>query len=247
MLSVAGLECRPARTRRHCLYLFADKFGTEDNDQVTSLSVGSCTASSRPGHHVCRAPPPADPSPCGRPRPVGAISVWDALHVEGKVNAGTSETLRVLWDRWAEVDMLVLGLKIVYPQKRAVVESVGHHRRNSAERRGVHFVIVGTYVTVYTHAIVDFIVDFSATQVRRPGSPIPISNSASTDSARYLALLLNLCDGTFLRPSSCPPTSAHAPSPRPESLGRSQAASRTSRPSYLLTEPSNVKTMLALR
>jgi hypothetical protein len=72
----------------------------------------------------------------------GWRDLWDALRVEGEMNAGTSKTLRVLWDRWAEVDMLVLGLKIVYPPKRAAVESIGHHRGNSAKSSAIKSAVV---------------------------------------------------------------------------------------------------------
>jgi hypothetical protein len=68
--------------------------------------------------------------------------LWDALRIEGEMNAGISETLRVLWDRWVEVDMLVLGLKIIYPPKQAVVESIGHHRGNSVKSSVIKSAVV---------------------------------------------------------------------------------------------------------
>jgi hypothetical protein len=43
--------------------------------------------------------------------------LWDALRVEGEMNAGAEETLRVWWDRWVEVDKLVNGLNCVRPKK----------------------------------------------------------------------------------------------------------------------------------
>ena len=39
--------------------------------------------------------------------------MWDALRVDGEMNAGAAETARVWWERWAEAANTVHGLNIV--------------------------------------------------------------------------------------------------------------------------------------
>jgi hypothetical protein len=43
--------------------------------------------------------------------------LWDALRVDGEMNAGAAETSRVWWNRWAEVASVINGLNIVNPKK----------------------------------------------------------------------------------------------------------------------------------
>lgn len=43
--------------------------------------------------------------------------LWDALRVDGEMNAGAEETERVWWGRWAEVANVIHGLNIVNPKK----------------------------------------------------------------------------------------------------------------------------------
>jgi len=43
--------------------------------------------------------------------------LWDALRVDGEMNAGAAETERVWWGRWAEVASAIHGLNIVNPKK----------------------------------------------------------------------------------------------------------------------------------
>ncbi|PCH35656.1 hypothetical protein WOLCODRAFT_133926 [Wolfiporia cocos MD-104 SS10] len=43
------------------------------------------------------------------------LVLWDALKVEGEMNAGAAETLRVWWGRFADVEENVFGLNIVQP------------------------------------------------------------------------------------------------------------------------------------
>lgn len=43
--------------------------------------------------------------------------LWDALRVDGEMNAGAAETERVWWNRWAEVASVTHGLNIVNPKK----------------------------------------------------------------------------------------------------------------------------------
>ncbi|KAI0061868.1 hypothetical protein BV25DRAFT_1826155 [Artomyces pyxidatus] len=43
--------------------------------------------------------------------------LWDALRVEGEMNAGSEETERVWKHRWAEVERDMLALNIVHPEK----------------------------------------------------------------------------------------------------------------------------------
>ena len=64
--------------------------------------------------------------------------LWDALRVEGEMNAGASETLRVWWERWGEVDKMVLGLKIAYPPKRTWAEARAE-RMAAVHNRGSSF------------------------------------------------------------------------------------------------------------
>ncbi|KZT72348.1 hypothetical protein DAEQUDRAFT_31980 [Daedalea quercina L-15889] len=47
------------------------------------------------------------------------LALWDSLKVEGEMNAGAAETVRVWWSRWADVEGQTLGLNIVRtPEKR---------------------------------------------------------------------------------------------------------------------------------
>ncbi|KIM76643.1 hypothetical protein PILCRDRAFT_77630 [Piloderma croceum F 1598] len=43
--------------------------------------------------------------------------LWDALRVDGEMNAGAAETSRVWWGRWSEVASVITGLNIVNPKK----------------------------------------------------------------------------------------------------------------------------------
>lgn len=43
--------------------------------------------------------------------------LWDALRVDGEMNAGAAETSRVWWGRWSEVASVINGLNIVNPKK----------------------------------------------------------------------------------------------------------------------------------
>ena len=43
--------------------------------------------------------------------------LWDALRVDGEMNAGATETSRVWWGRWTEVATAIQGLNIVNPKK----------------------------------------------------------------------------------------------------------------------------------
>ena len=46
--------------------------------------------------------------------------LWDALRVDGEMNAGAEETQRVWWSRWEEVAIVLHGLAIVNPKKMYV-------------------------------------------------------------------------------------------------------------------------------
>ena len=46
------------------------------------------------------------------------LSLWDSLKVEGEMNAGAAETVRVWWSRWADVEAQVMGLNIVHPSEK---------------------------------------------------------------------------------------------------------------------------------
>jgi hypothetical protein len=43
--------------------------------------------------------------------------LWDALRVDGEMNAGGEETVKVWWSRWQDVHDLVAGLNVVSPRK----------------------------------------------------------------------------------------------------------------------------------
>ncbi|KAH9922107.1 uncharacterized protein B0H18DRAFT_910622 [Fomitopsis serialis] len=47
------------------------------------------------------------------------LTLWNSLKVEGEMNAGAAETVRVWWSRWADIEGQTLGLNIVrQPEKR---------------------------------------------------------------------------------------------------------------------------------
>ncbi|TFY58626.1 hypothetical protein EVJ58_g6306 [Rhodofomes roseus] len=46
------------------------------------------------------------------------LTLWNSLKVEGEMNAGAAETVRVWWSRWADVEGQTLGLNIVRPSER---------------------------------------------------------------------------------------------------------------------------------
>lgn len=46
------------------------------------------------------------------------LSLWDSLKVEGEMNAGAAETVRVWWSRWADVEAQLMGLNIVRPPEK---------------------------------------------------------------------------------------------------------------------------------
>jgi hypothetical protein len=64
-------------------------------------------------------------------------SLWDALRVDGEMNAGAAETERVWWGRWAEVATVIQGLNIVNPKKIYVEKPVARTQEAQQTERVV--------------------------------------------------------------------------------------------------------------
>ena len=60
--------------------------------------------------------------------------LWEALRVDGEMNAGAVETLRVWWERWGDVDKTVLRLNIVHLPKKMSAEIYPERERPATVR-----------------------------------------------------------------------------------------------------------------
>jgi dynamin-binding protein len=104
--------------------------------------------------------------------------LWEALRVEGEMNAGVTETLRVWWDRWGEVDKAVLGLKIVYPPKRALVEA---EKPGGTNLRGMVSEMELSETSARPTQVVSMLSSLDPVHI---STPMPLSSSLQRDKSR---------------------------------------------------------------